>query len=95
MGDFVATAAYTLNPRGPQWLDPGVFGDLPWGLAAGSFGAAAVYPGKEIWLIGGDGPRPIHWLKLIPLFRKGFSVIAVIGNDARWNGDCKGSGFNY
>ena len=28
-GDFVATAAYTLRPRGPlMWLDPGAFGTL-------------------------------------------------------------------
>ena len=38
-GDFVATAAYTVKPRGPlQWLDPCVFGTLGIG---GGFALAA------------------------------------------------------
>ena len=33
-GDFVATAAYTVRPRGPlSWLDPGVFGTSALGSA--------------------------------------------------------------
>lgn len=84
-GDFVATAAYTLNPRGPlRWLDPGVFGTL--GVGGGfALGAAAVYPGKEIWLIYGDGSSAYSLAEIDTFVRKGFSVIAVIGNDARWN----------
>ncbi|MBK8973126.1 MAG: thiamine pyrophosphate-binding protein [Hahellaceae bacterium] len=84
-GDFVATAAYILSPRGPlRWLDPGVFGTL--GVGGGfALGAATVYRGKEIWLIYGDGSSAYSLAEIDTFVRKGFSVIAVIGNDARWN----------
>jgi acetolactate synthase-1/2/3 large subunit len=54
-GDFVATASYTLRPRGPlRWLDPGVFGTL--GVGGGfAVGAQAVRADSEVWLIWGDG----------------------------------------
>jgi acetolactate synthase-1/2/3 large subunit len=43
-GDFVATASYTLHPRGPlAWLDPGPFGTL--GIGGGfALGAKLVRP---------------------------------------------------
>ena len=83
-GDFVATAAYTLRPRGPLgWLDPGVFGTL--GVGAGFvLGAAASRPGAERWLIWGDGACGFSVIEFDTLVRHGMAVIAVVGNDAGW-----------
>ncbi len=84
-GDFVATAAYTLRPRGPlRWLDPGVFGTL--GVGAGfALGAAVNRPGAELWLIWGDGACGFSLIEFDSLVRHGIPVIAVVGNDAGWS----------
>jgi acetolactate synthase-like protein len=84
-GDFVATAAYIIRPRGPlQWLDPGVFGTL--GVGGGfAMGAAAVRPGKETWLLYGDGACAYSLAEFDAMCRQGLAVIAVIGNDGKWN----------
>jgi acetolactate synthase-1/2/3 large subunit len=83
-GDFVATAAYTLHPRGPlAWLDPGVFGTL--GVGAGFvLGAAASRPDAERWLIWGDGACGFSLIEFDTFVRHGVAVIAVVGNDAAW-----------
>ncbi|HEX3121991.1 MAG TPA: thiamine pyrophosphate-binding protein [Rhodanobacteraceae bacterium] len=83
-GDFAATAAYTLHPRGPlMWLDPGVFGTL--GVGAGFvLGAAAVRPDAERWLIWGDGACGFSLIEFDSFVRHGVAVIAVVGNDAGW-----------
>jgi acetolactate synthase-1/2/3 large subunit len=83
-GDFVGTAAYTLRPRGPRrWLDPGVFGTL--GVGGGfALGAAMARPGKELWLIWGDGAAGFSLMEFDSYARQGVGVIAVIGNDAGW-----------
>uniref|UniRef100_A0A2C9LFX1 2-hydroxyacyl-CoA lyase 2 n=1 Tax=Biomphalaria glabrata TaxID=6526 RepID=A0A2C9LFX1_BIOGL len=54
-GDFVATAAYILRPRGPlRWLDPGAFGTL--GVGGGfALGAKLCRPESDVWIIYGDG----------------------------------------
>ncbi|WP_369601523.1 thiamine pyrophosphate-binding protein [Hahella sp. SMD15-11] len=84
-GDFVATAAYTLRPRSPlSWLDPGVFGTL--GVGGGfALGARAVRPDSEIWIIYGDGSSAYSLAEMDTFRRKGWPVIALIGNDACWN----------
>ena len=83
-GDFVATAAYTLHPRGPlSWLDPGVFGTL--GVGAGFvLGAATSRPDAERWLIWGDGACGFSLIEFDSFVRHGIAVIAVVGNDAGW-----------
>jgi acetolactate synthase-1/2/3 large subunit len=83
-GDFVATAAYTLRPRGPlRWLDPGVFGTL--GVGAGfAIGAAQGHADDELWLIWGDGACGFSVVEFDSLVRHGIAVIAVVGNDAGW-----------
>ncbi len=83
-GDFVATAAYTLHPRGPlSWLDPGVFGTL--GVGAGFvLGAATSRPDAERWLIWGDGACGFSLVEFDSFVRHGIPVIAVVGNDAGW-----------
>lgn len=83
-GDFVATASYTLRPRGPlRWLDPGVFGTL--GVGGGfAIGAKAVRPDSEVWLIWGDGSAAYSLAEFDAYARHGLPVIALIGNDAGW-----------
>jgi acetolactate synthase-1/2/3 large subunit len=83
-GDFVATAAYVLRPRGPlTWLDPGAFGTL--GVGAGfALGAAVARPGAEVWLLWGDGASGYGLSELDTFVRHGIPVIAVVGNDAAW-----------
>jgi acetolactate synthase-1/2/3 large subunit len=83
-GDFVATASYILRPRGPlSWLDPGVFGTL--GVGGGfAVGASLVRPGKEVWLIYGDGSCAYSIAEMDTCIRHGLAPIAVIGTDGSW-----------
>jgi thiamine pyrophosphate-dependent acetolactate synthase large subunit-like protein len=83
-GDFVATAAYTLKPRGPlTWLDPGVFGTL--GVGGGfAMGAKLVRPDSEVWIIWGDGSSAYSLAEFDTYARLGIPVIGLIGNDASW-----------
>ncbi len=83
-GDFVATASYTMSPRGPlRWLDPGVFGTL--GVGAGfALGAKLARPSAETWILYGDGSAGYSLAEFDTFARHGIPVIAVIGNDACW-----------
>ncbi len=83
-GDFVATASYIVRPRAPlSWLDPGVFGTL--GVGGGmALGAALVRPGREVWLIWGDGSSAYTLAEFDSYVRHGVAPIAIIGNDASW-----------
>ena len=84
-GDFVATASYIVQPRGPlSWLDPGVFGTL--GVGAGfALGAAAARPQSEVWIIYGDGASGYGLVEFDTFVRHHIPVIAVVGNDASWS----------
>ncbi len=83
-GDFIATVAYTVSPRGPlQWLDPGVFGTL--GVGAGfALGAKLVRPESDVWLFYGDGAAGFSIMEYDTFVRHGLPVISVVGNDAGW-----------
>ncbi|MEJ7602917.1 MAG: thiamine pyrophosphate-binding protein, partial [Kofleriaceae bacterium] len=83
-GDFVATASYIVRPRAPlSWLDPGVFGTL--GVGGGfALGASLVRPGREVWLIWGDGSSAYSLAEMDTYVRHGVAPIAIIGNDASW-----------
>ncbi|QED29867.1 thiamine pyrophosphate-binding protein [Microvenator marinus] len=83
-GDWVATAAYILRPRAPlSWLDPGVFGTL--GVGGGfAVGAGVAKPGKECWIIWGDGSSAYSLSEFDTFARHGLAPIAVVGNDASW-----------
>ncbi|MFP4533495.1 MAG: thiamine pyrophosphate-binding protein [Desulfobacterales bacterium] len=83
-GDFIATASYTVNPRGPLcWLDPGPYGTL--GVGAGfALAAKLLRPDADVWLLYGDGAAGYSLTELDTFVRHGLPVIAVIGNDAGW-----------
>jgi acetolactate synthase-like protein len=83
-GDFVASAAYILQPPGPlTWLDPGVFGTL--GVGAGfALASKLTQPASEVWLIYGDGAAGFSLQEFDTFVRHQVPVIAVVGNDAGW-----------
>lgn len=83
-GDFVATAAYTVRPRGPLlWLDPGPFGTL--GVGAGfALAAKLARPDAEVWLLWGDGAAGYGLAEVDTFARHGLPVLCLIGNDASW-----------
>jgi thiamine pyrophosphate-dependent acetolactate synthase large subunit-like protein len=83
-GDFVATASYTLRPRGAlSWLDPGAFGTL--GVGAGfAIGAALVYPDRPIWVMFGDGSAGYSLTEFDTFQRHSLRITALVGNDACW-----------
>ncbi|HVT17083.1 MAG TPA: thiamine pyrophosphate-binding protein [Thermoanaerobaculia bacterium] len=83
-GDFVATASYTVRPRGPLcWLDPGVFGTL--GVGGGfALGAKLCRPEADVWILYGDGSVAYSLAEFDSFARHGLPVIAVVGNDAGW-----------
>lgn len=83
-GDFVATGAYVLRPRGPlAWLDPGVFGTL--GVGGGfAVGASVARPDEQVWLIWGDGSSAYSLAEFDTCVRHGLAPIAVIGTDGSW-----------
>src|SRR5262249_5906099 len=84
-GDFVATASYTLAPRGPlSWLDPGAFGTL--GVGGGfALGAKLVRPESAVWIVWGDGSSAYSLAEFDTSFRHKIPVIGLIGNDACWS----------
>ena len=84
-GDFVGTAAYVVQPRGPlAWLDPGVFGTL--GVGAGfALGAKLCHPDVDVWILYGDGSAGYSLAEFDTFVRHGIPVIAVVGNDACWS----------
>ncbi|KAL8568140.1 hypothetical protein ACOMHN_027663 [Nucella lapillus] len=83
-GDFVATAAYILRPRGPlTWLDPGAFGTL--GVGGGfALGAKLCRPDAEVWIIYGDGSLGYSVAEFDTFTRHKTPVLALVGNDAGW-----------
>jgi len=83
-GDFVATGAYIVRPRAPlSWLDPGAYGTL--GVGGGfALAASLVRPGREVWLLWGDGSCAYTLAEFDTYVRHGVAPIAIIGNDASW-----------
>ncbi|HHB90831.1 MAG TPA: thiamine pyrophosphate-binding protein [Anaerolineae bacterium] len=83
-GDFVATAAYILQPPGPlRWLDPGPFGTL--GVGAGFALAAKLHrPEADVWVIYGDGSFGYSLIEFDTFYRHSLPVTALVGNDASW-----------
>jgi acetolactate synthase-1/2/3 large subunit len=84
-GDFVASAAYLVQPPGPlSWLDPGVFGTL--GVGAGfALASKLLHPDAEVWLIYGDGAAGFSLQEFDTFVRHRLPVIALVGNDGCWS----------
>jgi thiamine pyrophosphate-dependent acetolactate synthase large subunit-like protein len=84
-GDFVATASYIVQPRGPlSWLDPGAFGTL--GVGAGfALGAKLCRPEAEVWALFGDGALGYSLAEFDTFVRHSIPIIAVVGNDGGWS----------
>uniref|UniRef100_A0A8D0BC17 2-hydroxyacyl-CoA lyase 2 n=1 Tax=Salvator merianae TaxID=96440 RepID=A0A8D0BC17_SALMN len=84
-GDFVASAAYIVKPRGPLcWLDPGPFGTL--GVGGGfALGAKLCRPDSEVWILYGDGALGFSIMEFDTFVRHKAPVIALVGNDACWS----------
>lgn len=84
-GDFVGTASYVVQPRGPlRWLDPGLFGTL--GVGAGfALGTRLCYPDSEVWILYGDGSVGFTLTEFDTFARHRIPVIALVGNDACWS----------
>lgn len=83
-GDFVATAAYTVQPPGPlTWLDPGPFGTL--GVGAGfALAARLCRPDADVWLLYGDGAAGFSLMEFDTFVRHHVPLLAVVGNDGGW-----------
>ena len=83
-GDFVASAAYILRPRGPLlWLDPGPFGTL--GVGGGfALGAKLCKPDADVWVVYGDGALGYSVAEFDTFTRHKVPVVALVGNDACW-----------
>jgi thiamine pyrophosphate-dependent acetolactate synthase large subunit-like protein len=84
-GDFVATSAYVVRPRGPlSWLDPGLFGTL--GVGAGfALGAKLASPKSDVWILYGDGSCGFSLMEYDTFARHNIGVMALVGNDACWS----------
>jgi acetolactate synthase I/II/III large subunit len=83
-GDFVATAAYTLDVQGPgSWMDPGPLGTL--GVGPGyAMAAKLARPEARVILIFGDGSFGFNAMEFEAMARQGINVVAIVGNDACW-----------
>ena len=86
-GDFVATASYTLSPRGPlSWLDPGVFGTL--GVGGGfALGAQLCRPDAEVWILYGDGSAAYSLAEFDTFVRHKLPIYALVGTNGSWGTD--------
>lgn len=85
-GDFIGSASYILQPRGPlSWLDPGAYGTLGVG---GGFTVAAGLINKQIkketFLLWGDGSCGFTLTEIDTMVRNKLPVVIIIGNDACW-----------
>lgn len=83
-GDFVATAAYTLRPRGvASWSDAGPLGTL--GVGPGyAMAAKLAKPDHKVFLISGDGTFGLNGFEFESMARQGINVICIVGNDGAW-----------
>ena len=84
-GDFAATAAYTIKPKGPlQWMDPGPFGTL--GVGAGfALAAKLCKPDYDVFIIYGDGAAGYSLVEYDTFQRHNLNIVSLIGNDACWS----------
>lgn len=94
-GDFVATAAYTLDVEGRgSWMDPGPLGTL--GVGPGyAMAAKLLKPDHKVILMLGDGSFGLNGFEFEAMVRQGIPVVGVIGNDACWTQIYRGQAMLY
>lgn len=83
-GDFVATAAYTLEPSGlGSWMDPGPLGTL--GVGPGyAMAAKLANPDARVIIMYGDGSFGFNGMEFDSMVRQDIPVVGIMGNDAAW-----------
>ncbi len=62
--------------------EPGIGSALPMALAA-----RLAYPDRTVIATLGDGTFGYHALELDTALRYGLPIVAVVGNDSRWNAE--------
>lgn len=83
-GNWVAIAAKVVDLKSPgSWLDPGPLGCLGVG-APFALAAQALYPGRPVWVIQGDGSFGLNGFDFETMLRFKQSCVIVVGNDAAW-----------
>ena len=83
-GEFGQWAQATLH--GPARLINGISGAIGFGLPM-AIGAALARPDARVLLAMGDGTAGFHPAELDTAVRHGARVVALVGNDARWNAE--------
>lgn len=83
-GDFVASAAHVVEPRGVgSWMDPGPLGTL--GVGPGyAMAAKLARPEARVILISGDGAFGLNGFEFEAMARQSIKVTCIVGNDAAW-----------
>ena len=83
-GDFVATAAYTLDIGRPgHWLDAGPLGTLGTGPGF-AMAAKLARPDHRVLAVFGDGAFGFHAMEFEAMVRQQIPIVGIIGNDACW-----------
>ncbi len=84
-GDIVATTAKWLQVSTPgHVLEPGPAGTLGTGPGF-ALAAKAVFPGKRVGIVFGDGGFGFNGMEYDTYVRLGVPIIGVVGNDGVWN----------
>lgn len=94
-GDFVASAASVLRPRGfGNWLDAGPLGTLGTGPGY-AMAAKLARPGAPVIIVYGDGSFGLHAMEFEAMVRQKINVVGVVGNDAGWTQILRGQAQMY
>ena len=84
-GDIVSTTARWLQvSTAGHVLDPGPFGTLGTG-APYAIAAKAVFPGKTVGVVFGDGGFGFNGMEYDTMVRLDLPIIGVVGNDGVWS----------
>ena len=94
-GDFVASAASILRPRGfGSWLDAGPLGTL--GAGPGyAMAAKLARRDSQVIVVYGDGAFGLNAMEFEAMARQKINVLGVVGNDAGWTQVLRGQAEFY
>ncbi len=77
-----------------HWVTCGASGVVGWGLP-GALAARALYPGRPVVLLSGDGAFTFTVAELECASRQGLPFVAVVADDRRWGISASGHVKNY